>query len=133
MGKRGYGFDRRMNKKVQAGSSPNLNAGSTDLYSFQLEGGDEECQIKRIVLSLGNLDAVGMVKLALNDEAFTNVNQFSDDRVLYTFESSGSGIINETTTVRVPRGWFLGIQVTNRTTAPMPYGMSCQLNYLVIS
>ena len=109
-------------------------AASADIYTFNLEGGEEECQIKRICWSTAaNHQCV--LKLGLFQDLPTVIGDFTDDKIIYaTVGNTGAvGIINETTTVRVPRNWTLAIAVINTGGAAVDYNTVCQLNYLVLS
>ena len=120
----------RMEKEVQI-SLASTALGAPALFTWQLEGGDEECQIKRIVLSTAANNQC-MVKLGLFQDTPTTAT-FDAEKVLYiSVGNAGAvGIINETTTVRVPRGWHLAIQVDS--TVACDSTVTCQLNYLVLS
>ena len=98
---------------------------------MQLEGGDEECQIKRIVLSTASNNQC-QVKLGLFQDVPT-IGSFSDDKAIYSTVGNASaiGIINETTTVRVPRDWHLAVMVDS--IANVAFMVNLQLNYLVLS
>ena len=124
----------RMQKSRNLNTSGALAAGATNISTFQLEGGDEECQIKRLCISASSADPI-FVSVALADEAFAAVGDFTDNRLLYTFTSTGPLVINETTTIRVPRGHYLGILVTAAASNPgvTQANVVCQTNYLVLS
>ncbi len=127
-------INTRMQKAINRNTNGSLAPGSDNITSFQLEGGEEECQIKRIVLS-GASEHVMLVQLALNDEAFTAVGQFTDERVIYSFVCTGPQLLNETTTIRVVRGDHLGIRIAASSDNPGATAVwaESQLNYLVLS
>ena len=119
-------------EKSHTESTGSTTPGSPSLFTFQLENGEEECQVKRIVLS-GAGNNQGIVKLGLFQDTPT-VTSFSDDKIIYSMaiNSGAVGLINETTTVRVPRDWHLAIMVSSNT-ANLDFTINTQLNYLVLS
>ena len=124
----------RMQKDRFLNTTAALAASASTIATTQLEGGDEECQIKRVCISASSEHPI-FVTLALADEAFTAVGDFTDSRTIYTFTSTGPLVINETTTIRVPRAHHLGILVTASSANPgnTQANVVCQLNYLVLS
>ena len=125
-----YKTHTRMEKDV-AYHQGTSNAGAPVLHSWQLENGDEECQIKRIVLSMAS-GAQARIRLALFQDTPT-IAEFTNDKTIYSFVTAadGNGLINETTTIRVPRSWHLAILVDSL--ASNSFFANCQLNYLVLS
>ena len=121
------------------GSNPDVSSP----VLFQLEGGDEECQIKRIVLSGSNSDSSEhdylSLRLALFQDAPATADLQLEEAVIYSIAitNNSTTLINETTTVRVPRGWTLALYFVN----PVALGagetnyayVNCQLNYKVLS
>ncbi len=125
----------RMQKSRILNTAVALAPGNSNITGQdQLEGGDEECQIKRIVLSASSADPI-FVQFALADEQFAAIGDFTENRLVYSFTSTGPMIINETTTIRVPRGHYLGILLTASAANPGPVdaNVCLQLNYLVLS
>ena len=138
----------RMEKNIQTGAVVGIGA-ADDHFSapivFQLEGGTEECQIKRIVLSGVTKDAVdseaNSLRLGLFQEAPTTASDLNlDEAVIYSIITTNNAttIVNETTTVRVPRGWYLalfGYSCTDLSSSSDTYTIfyNCQLNYKVLS
>ena len=108
-----------------------IAAGAHYLSVFQLEGGEEECQIKRLVLSASELnsDFGGKLTLGLFQKTPT-IADFTDDVIIYTFAYRNQALLNETTTVRVPQGWFIGLLTENAGTTPGNFQSSVQINYL---
>ena len=109
-------------------------AASADIHPFTLEGGEEECQIKRICWSTA-ADNQCVVKLGLFQDSPSSIGDFTDDKIIYASVGNAGavGIINETTTVRVPRNWTLAVAVINTGGSSVGYNTVCQLNYLVLS
>ena len=122
-----------MEKHVSTRSTIALPGGATNVHSFDLEGGEEECQVKRIVLSAtehGSLYGITL-KVGLFQKQPTTLADFSDDTIIYSYTYRNQQLLNETTTVRVPQGWFIGILMINNDPANAA-DASCnlQLNYL---
>ena len=113
-----------------------LIAGADVVYSFQLESGDEECQVKRLVLSQSVQGQVTLVKWGLFQEAPTVAGDFSNETLFAAFTCRNQMLIDRTTTMRVPRGWHIGIYVQNLstdTTVPAGVHTSTFLHYKVLS
>ena len=124
----------RMQKDFPLYEHQNLAAGGgQDLHSWQLEGGDEECQIKRLVISGAGTGSPISIKVALADEPFVSSAQFTDQRGIAEFVVSGDQIIDRVTTIRVPREWHLGLLAENLGTAVGGYACIPGLHYLVLS
>ena len=122
---------KRMEKKVYNVPSTNFPSGVNTVTSFQLEGGEEECQIKRIVLSTTIDGGSGQVKIGLFQKQPSSSSDFSDDTIIYSYVWRNQQLLNETTTVRVPQGWYIGVYLRNFP-GPTAQDISCnlQLNYL---
>ena len=122
---------KRMEKEIFTLPSVSFVSGGDSVSSFQLEGGEEECQIKRIVLSTTITGWSGLVKIGLFQKQPSGSIDFSDDTIIYSYVWRNQQLLNETTTVRVPQGWYIGVYILN-----FPGGsteeISCnlQLNYL---
>ena len=122
-----------MEKHVVTRSVINIAAGGTDVHSFVLEGGEEECQIKRIVLSGTELTSEYGVtlKVGLFQKQPTALADFSDDTIIYSYTYRNQQLLNETTTVRVPQGWYIGTLLVNNDPANIAKcSVNLQLNYL---
>ena len=132
---RGAYIQTRMEHKFVITTSP-LAPGADVVHSFQLEGGDEECQVKRLVLSLASPGINVLVKWGLFQEQPTVGSDFTDETLFAAAVSNDSLIIDRTTTMRVPRGWFIGVFVQNYDTSTLnPRGAvdSTFLHYKVLS
>ena len=126
----------RMQKHIQSNAPAAAMAPSAvNVVDFQIEGGEEECQIKRIVLSAASTSGVYLVKFALADEQFTSSSDFTDNRTIYAFRGTGPQIVNKTTTIRVERGDHLGILLSQSSvnSGNANAAATLQLNYLVLS
>ena len=132
-----------MEKHIHSSAQQGTSGSETVIGSFQLEGGDEECQIKRLVLSCAKMPSSApgpcQLRFGLYQEQPTNVSDFSDDATIYSFlfDSGSPQILNETTTVRVPRGWYLGYILTNKIAVQpaeqLETVVNLQCNYKVLS
>jgi hypothetical protein len=128
----------RMNKKT-AGDYADLNTGEL-IESFQLENGTEECQIKRIFMTAvsdGTHSGIYQVAFAIADEAFLASSDFTDNRKICSgVIGPGQGFAwNETQTIRVPRGYYLGILIdgSSGNSGNEKVRTFAQVNYLVLS
>ena len=134
----------RMEKFVESSRSTisgalDPNNSTPDLY--QLEDGDEECQIKRIVLSatLDDDDNYAVIKLGLYQDIPTMADLDNQSAVIYSAIVTNNAVtlINETTTVRVPRGWHLAVWTYSHAnvgaTSFKHTDFNLQLNYKVLS
>ena len=132
-----------MEKHIHSGSPAGASGSETVITSWQLESGDEECQIKRIVLSAtkdpGSAPGPCQLRFGLFQENPTTPSDFIESATIYSyvFDAGTPQILNETTTVRVPRGWYLGMIFTNliavQPAESLQPAYNCQLNYKVLS
>ena len=124
-----------MEHKIVINGSP-LPAGGTTVYSFQLESGDEECQVKRLVLSASMPGVQASVKWGLFQEQPAAPADFTDETLFAGAVAASQFLIDRTTTMRVPRGWWIGVLVQNLdTNTASPRGIQdCTfLHYKVLS
>ena len=122
-----------MEKNVSTRSTITITGGGTDVHSLTLEGGEEECQIKRIVLSATELSSEYGVtcKVGLFQKQPTALADFSSDTIIYSMTYRNQQLINETTTVRVPQGWYIGtLLINNDPVNAAKVSVNLQLNYL---
>ena len=111
---------------------PSINAGQNFIFSFQLENGEEECQIKRLVLSAAG-HSNQTVEWGLFQEPGPVSADFTSETNIMAFAYASQAIVDRTTTIRVPRGWTLGVKITNQGTAAAD-GLICTLlHYKVLS
>ena len=124
-----YTPQTRMEKSsvIHAGT---LAAGASSEIQFQLEGGDEENQVKRLIISAGG-DRVWTYSLFLADEAMSGSQPV--DRLVAQFCGLGNQVIDRTTTMRVPRGWHLLARVTNLDGSQGTFIHATVLHYKVLS
>ena len=133
----------RMEKHLSSGVNSGTSGSEQAISSFQLENGDEECQIKRIVISATKTptSAPGpcQLRFGLFQEQPTQVSDFIESATIYSyvFDAGTPQILNETTTVRVPRGWYLGVIFNNliavQPSETLQIAHNIQLNYKVLS
>ena len=109
--------------------------GGNNLSVIQLEGGDEECQIKRIVFSGATTGAHVSFQIGLFQDVPVAADFASNNgsAVFYAAVGAQQVLINETTTIRVPRDWYIGILGTNLGVVATDISIFTQLNYKVLS
>ena len=128
----------RMNKHREL-ISVQLSSGE-DITSFQIENGAEELQLKRIFATAatdGTDSGMYTIAFAISDEPFVNQADFSDTRIVFTGAMGpGQGFVwNETQTIRIPRGYYLGIFLDGDASNVNPEQVlaNVQINYLVLA
>ena len=121
---------KRMNKHLlDAGVLSHATPGS-NVTVTQLEMGEEECQIKRLVISFTTDAAAAYLKVGLFQKPPAAAD-FTDDTIIYSLIGKNQVWLNETTTVRVPQGWYIGILTENPAQSPIQeIGALVQINYL---
>ncbi len=132
---RGAYIQTRMEHVSHAHTSP-LAAGATVVYNFQLESGDEECQVKRLVLSAGMPGVIAKISWGLFQEQPTLPADFTNEALFAVAVAASQFLLDRTTTMRVPRGWWIGVLVQNvdaNTAAPRGIYDSTFLHYKVLS
>ena len=123
-----------MEKRVQIESIPNIPPGVSHIFSYQLEDGDEECQIKRLVLSFA-CHSNCVVEWALFD-ANTPApisSDFIQDVNIAVFAGASQAILDRTTTIRVPRGFTLGVKIHNHDIIATTAALVTCFHYKVLS
>jgi hypothetical protein len=128
----------RMNKHREQ-ISVQLSSGA-DITTFQIENGAEELQLKRIFATAATDGSdAGMYTLdfAISDEPFVATSDFSDTRIVFSGAMGpGQGFVwNETQTIRIPRGYHLGILLDGDSSNVNPEQVlaNVQVNYLVLA
>ena len=121
----------RMEKFVYQ-NAHTVAAGGDFFTSWQLDGGEVEAQVKRIMCSIsatpGEFFSIGLfqVQPVLAD--------FDIDEAIVISGSIGNQCWhNETITMRVPKGWYIGLKIHNFHTANNLSVVSLQLNYKVLN
>ena len=121
----------RMEKHIEELYPLNFAPGGESVSAWQLENGEEECQVKRIVLSATAATDAIQIKLGLFQKQPTTYGDFTDDTVIYSLMLRNQMLVNETTTVRVPQGWFLAVGIHNPiSSVNQEIAFNCQINYL---
>ena len=102
--------------------------------SWQLDQGEVEAQVKRIMLSFSS-DSTKLVAYQLGLFQFTpDLAAFNEDEAIVL-----SGVIgeqyahNETITMRVPKDWWVGVKIHNWAANPSNVALSLQMNYKVLN
>ena len=134
-GRRAY-IQTRMEHKFVQHVNPVGPIPAFVVHTFQLEGGDEECQVKRLILSMATGGVNCVIKWGLFQEAPATETDFTDETLFAAFAGSSQQLIDRSTTMRVPRGWHIGILVMNKdTTSAAARGIvDCTvLHYKVLS
>ena len=133
MARRGYSTQTRMEKYINIQQIPTIAAGGIFIHDWQLEGGDEECQIKRIVLS-SSANGNHSVEWGLFQEPNPVSADFTGKTSICAFTARAQGMVDRTTTIRVPRGWTLGAKITNlEPSAAYAAAICTNLHYKVLS
>ena len=125
----------RMEKSVQNGVV-NLSGGSpATIYQIQIDGGEVEAQVKRIMLSMASVTGQsGAFKLGLFQFAPTVANFNEDEAIVISGVVGNQCWHNETITMRVPKDWYVAIlfeQLDPAAVTKLTY--SLQLNYKVLN
>ena len=128
----------RMNKHRES-LQYDMSSGD-NIQSFQIENGAEELQLKRIFTTAttdGTHSGVYRIDFALSDEQFNLKADFSDTRLVWSgVFGPGVGFVwNETQTIRVPRGYHLGVLIdgSSGNTGAEQIWANVQVNYLVLA
>ena len=133
---RGYRVQTRMEKSVIKHDGVSIAPGGNLIYNWTLEGGDEECQIKRMVLSAnvtGSSTASLTFEWGLFQEPNPAAGDFTNETSIAAFVAGSGVLLDRTTTIRVPRGWEIGLIVTNPTPNALQFQAISLLHYKVLS
>ena len=132
---RGRRTASRMEKSVQNGTVNLSGAAPTTIVQVQLDGGEVEAQVKRIMFSAASITGLsGAFKLGLFQFA-PSIGDFNQDEAVVI-----SGVIgnhfqhNETITMRVPKDWYVAVlfeQLDPAAVVALTYNL--QLNYKVLN
>ena len=124
-----------MEKSVQNGVV-NLSGGApATIFSLQLDGGEVEAQVKRIMLSMSSVTGQsGAFKLGLFQFQPTVANFNEDEAIVISGVVGNQCWHNETITMRVPKDWYLGILFEQLDpSAVTKLCWSAQFNYKVLN
>ena len=123
----------RMEKFVTQASQQVPAAGNL-IMAHQLDGGEVEAQVKRIMLSLSESEGKKCTfKLGLFQFTPTASNFNEDEAIVISGAIGNQFAHNETITMRVPKDWYVGLQLINFDTSPRDVTQSLQLNYKVLN
>ena len=121
----------RMEKNVETTQTTLAGAARVEI-SWQLDGGEVEAQVKRIMLSASATPGVTF-KLGLFQFAPTTPD-FDQDEAIVISGSVGNQVWhNETITMRVPKDYYLGLQFMNWNTNVTDIVWNVQCNYKVLN
>ena len=123
----------RMEKFVAQAEDTVAPAGNF-IISHQLDQGEVEAQVKRIMFSASESVArkctfkIGLFQFA------PSASNFNEDEAIVISGAIGNQCWhNETITMRVPKDWYIGVQLINFDSSPVPVVHSLQLNYKVLN
>ncbi len=123
----------RMEKFVSQASQVVPAAGNL-VIAHQLDGGEVEAQVKRIMLSAATKESVlSTFKLGLFQFVPTAANFNEDEAIVISGAIGNQFSHNATITMRVPKDWYIGVQYINFDTADKTITHSLQLNYRVLN
>ena len=126
-----------MEKSVTNGRITTLDgANPTALIPIQLDGGEVEAQVKRIMLSAAADSGTKSVAFKLGLFQFNpTVANFNEDEAIVLSGAIGNQFAhNETITMRVPKDWYIGLlleQLDLSSTTSITFSM--QFNYKVLN
>ena len=121
-------------EKAQFSQVRSIAPGATFLQGYQLDGGEVEAQVKRIMLSFGvETGKLCTFQLGLFQKAPTTAGDFDDETVVISGAIGNQFAHNETITMRCPKDWVIGLLIENGGTSPADLVYSLQLNYKVMN
>ena len=122
-------------EKFQNSVVRSVSAGSTVIDTFQLDGGEVEAQVKRIMLSFGADPGSNLCTfvLGLFQKVPTTAGDFDDETCVISGAIGNQCWHNETITMRVPKDWYIGLLITNLSSANADLTRNLQLNYKVLN
>ena len=113
-------------------NSHTLPAAGDFFTVFQLDSGEVEAQVKRIMCSFSGSSGC-IYRLGLFQVTPTLADFDLDEAIVISGAIGNQYAHNETITMRVPKGWFIGIKIHNFNAAPNDMCLSLQLNYKVLN
>ena len=121
-------------EKAQFTQVRSIAPGATFLQGYQLDGGEVEAQVKRIMLSFGvETGKLCTFQLGLFQKSPTAASDFDNETVVISGAIGNQFAHNETITMRCPKDWVIGLLITNGGTSPADLVYSLQLNYKVMN
>ena len=125
-------------EKLHADGGINVAAGGNALRTYQIDGGEVEAQVKRIMFSAaawqGSTSKGTTYQLGLFQKQPTAAADFTQEEVVISGAIGNQYVHNETITMRVPKDWWIGILFVNHNGAgsdDLSYNL--QLNYKVLN
>ena len=104
------------------------------IIAHQLDGGEVEAQVKRIMFSASEgAGRKSTFRIGLFQFAPTASNFNEDEAIVISGAIGNQCWHNETITMRVPKDWYIGIQLINFDTSAHTVVHSLQLNYKVLN
>ena len=102
----------RMEKSVSSGYASGVDVANAQVIAIQLDGGEVEAQVKRIMLSFGETGSkTGAFKLGLFQFSPSEADFGNDEAVVISGAIGNQFAHNETITMRVPKDWYLGLLI----------------------
>ena len=125
----------RMEKR-QINGVNNVPSGNSVIHTIQLDGGEVEAQVKRIMLSFGEYGAAKSAAFKLGLFQFSpSITDFNEDEAIVLSGAIGNQFNhNDTITMRVPKDWYIALlleQLDPANTSELTW--SAQFNYKVLN
>jgi len=122
-------------EKFQNSVVANIPAGNFDISTFQLDGGEVEAQVKRIMISFGTGPGSQLCtfQLGLFQKLPGAATDFDNETVVLSGAIGNQFQHNETITMRVPKDWYIGVLITNLGATDADLTRNLQLNYKVLN
>ena len=121
-------------EKLQVGGLKTVSPSSSDITTVQIDGGEVEAQVKRIMMSFGVADGrLCTFQLGLFQKEPTVPTDFDDETVVISGAIGNQFSHNETITMRCPKDWYIGIMITNFEASLANLTYNLQLNYKVLN
>ena len=124
-----------MEKFVEQSQST-IAAGASLVFPYQLDGGEVEAQVKRIMFSAGEsgISRSAVFKIGLFQFSPTAGNFNEPEAIVISGALGNQFNHNETITMRVPKDYFIGLIITNQSNADVAViNYSLQMNYKVLN
>ncbi len=113
-----------------------ISSNSNEILAFQLDQGEVEAQIKRIMLSMGESGSSKQAafRLGLFQKLPTTLADFDDETTVISGAVGNQCWHNETITARCPKEWYVGLLIVNYDGATSSdLTINLQLNYKVLN
>ena len=128
----------RMEKFVHQGFNTLIDTAHDELQSFQLDGGEVEAQVKRIMFSAGESGTgkATAFKLGLFQFQPSKADFANEEAIVISGAIGNQFTHNETITMRVPKDWYIGLLIVSLSpdvNVSSKIAYSLQLNYKVLN